>query len=193
MIEAAEPATAREITTLAIAIFGAVTSVTSLAWQVTSWRLSGGRSKALLLLAGRKMDSAERQVFRAGEEAVFWNRELAQQGYNSPMVGVRVVNTGRIPIVVRSLTVKNRYGKSFDIALDEHSPSLPSTIPALDAKEWFVSASKFGKIAFDARSIGASKTGACFEVTLQDGKHVRTEYSTEYNIPVEYRGTRSTP
>ena len=117
-----------EVTTLIIAVFGAVTGAASLGWGVASYILSGGRVK-IELLGG--------WVGAAGLVTAPLTGPLRQPDapVHEPVLAVRARNLGRLPVVVEGWYVK--VGQiSLGHVQHPANPAVPSTIAPGESETW---------------------------------------------------------
>lgn len=118
--------------TLAIAIVGALTGVSSLAWQIIEFRLTGARAKVELFGAW----------VGPGGALTFAAEDFAAQPVPNPMIDTRTlgvrVRSGRVGVKVMSVYINLGHGMYIHVGQDFPHPPLPHRMEAHDAEQWFM-------------------------------------------------------
>jgi len=112
--------TAFQVVTLVIAVLGLVVSVVALTWQVVQHRLTGSRVRVELLAGALGKGGAG-----TGPIEAFDQEMLARQGLHQPIIAVRALNVGRLPVDVTGWDVKTGDGFGYTLPGWGPNPSLP--------------------------------------------------------------------
>jgi hypothetical protein len=151
-----------EVTTLIIAVFGAVTGAASLGWSVASYILSGGRVKVELLGGW---------VGAAGLVTGPLTARLTQPDapVHEPILAVCVRNLGRLPVVVEHWSVS--IGQ-LGLAQWQHraNQALPFTLAPGGSQTWVVPLAEVIRAAEAASHAGIRSEELRATVSLGSGK-----------------------
>lgn len=127
--------TGLQILTLVIAILALLVSATTLTWHYLSWKLSGGRPKPILMLGYLGRGGAV--SIEAHQAKPGWEMKVREQGFHTPVIGVKVINDGRLPITVSSWAIGHSYGINYVPVGNTIGPDLPYRLEAGDSETWF--------------------------------------------------------
>jgi hypothetical protein len=119
--------------TLAIAIVGAVSGVTSLLWQLWSFRLSGSRVSVELVQAWLGPSGAVVGTPGSFKEDVPPAEDLVLQCW-----GIQVRNRGRLPTSIASCSLEVGAASAFATPSLYNNPQLPHTLDPEHEATWFV-------------------------------------------------------
>ena len=128
-----------EITALALSAVSLLVAGLSLGWQVAQWLLSAARPKAQLMQGVLSAGGVYlRPVDREGRSAGL--QQLRSQGIGGPeVIGIRVTNHGRAPLIVERVSVHSRGGSLSLVPISELTGSpLPRRIDPGANESWFV-------------------------------------------------------
>jgi hypothetical protein len=148
----------------------------SLGWQVAQWLLSAARAKAVLLHGVLGPGGAYvGPVLREGRAHDV--QSLRTQGATGPeVVGVKVTNHGRAPLVVEGVAVKmHGSGMSLVPIADRIGPELPCRIEPGANATWYTPMDGAKALVSSTREVlHHSITGVYMTAELGTGKTVKT-------------------
>ncbi len=163
----ADTGSSYDIATLVIAIAGFGLALVSLAWQASTYFLTGSRLRAALLLGAT--DGSVLITYppdKATPETIAMH---AKQGFTKPVVVAEVRNIGRMPATVQKVTAYLENGVGLQPLQHPHAP-LPYRLEAGSSESWWIDATAVASAA--AR---LEKTRLSISVELGTGKVVRTK------------------
>lgn len=160
-----------QVATFVVAVLGLAISAVSMTWQVTSHVLTGRRVRTVLLQGALNPARGMVTTPHANKRDV---ELLASQGFNQPIIAVRVANIGRMPVTVK------RWGlvgepKSFTLwptAMTIGEP-LPFRLEAGESETWAVDMGevhRFVTASAAAFEIPVSQVRVRGTVELGDGR-----------------------
>lgn len=148
----------------------------SLGWQVLEWLLSAGRAKGVLLYGVQGRGGVvTKDVIRSETPP---DQSVARsQGFLGPeIVGIRIVNVGRAPIVVEKIEVCLRgVGMAFRPMGDLIGEELPCSIPPGANSSWYTPWANGLAITSAAKAEGHSPRGVYLKATLGTGASESTK------------------
>jgi hypothetical protein len=172
--------TALEVASIVVGAGGLALAAASLTWQAVTWRLSGGRVKAELLVGAIQTIGNMSVTFPAGHPLKDLD-DIADQGFTRKSLFLSARNTGRLPVVVEQWVVlfpggirirqlNSRLGPDLPHRLDvgesaQWAIELETIMPTV---QWFRAEKKLAKV-LRRRSVKVR-----IEVGLGDGKVIRT-------------------
>lgn len=162
-----------DVANTVIATLGFVMAAASLTWQAISWRLSGSRASAELLIGALRHSGVYITLPpRSSTEAV---ELFKKEGFTQKAIFVVVRNAGRLPIAVEHCRVvfpgKYKIGQlSFAVG-----PQLPYLLGVGEAATWGVEVARIAAMIQMLREVrGLRSVNVRFEVDLGNNKTVRT-------------------
>ena len=158
-------------------MFSICIAALSLGWQIALWLLGGRRVKVSLLhgVAGRAgIAAGPVSANPAGRIEA-----MRSQGFNGPeLLGIEVVNVGRLPVTVTEYTVRLRGGAvSFTPKGDALGQALPFRLEPGEAESWYVDIAAARTLAQAHRSMGKPGSQAIMSVRLGTKQEKRTRQS----------------
>jgi hypothetical protein len=176
--------TALDLITLGIAVFGALTGLAALLWQIAQHALTGPRIqvalKSAMLGPGGAVVAREDRAWSQAEA-------LAPNGYSTPAYAVSVINRGRFPASVDSIVLTVGGGMGFRPIGELLGSQLPCSIDGGGAETWYVNAqSVWATEEASVGVLGTPRRGVMASATLADGR-----VSKSRRIPVLAFDTRT--
>lgn len=149
----------------------------SLGWQVSLWLLGGRRIRVRLVHGVIGKGGVVSGPVKAGAKADI--ASLRTQGFNGPEVlGVQVINIGRLPVTLTSYTVKVfGGGMSYSPLADSIGPSLPFRLEAGESETWYVDFKYVRALASSDQAVGKDVSRAYMTVDLATKHEKRTRQS----------------
>lgn len=134
------------------------------AWWTRRQATRTYRVRALVGQMGRG-GVVTRESWPTPEEA----QQVAEQGFDRPVIGVRVVNTGAIPVTVDKWEV-DLGGFSFRPLGDAViGPALPATIAGGASEDWFMPVDRMSSVVQVLRELNSEHRRVRLRVTFGDG------------------------
>lgn len=127
---------ALSIAAFALAVLGSLLGVTSLTWQMATFKLSGSRVKVRLKVAALGRGGALTAPVRPGWEVTL--RQYASQGYPTPCLAIEASNVGRLGVDVVRCNARFSNGMSFDPLGHPANPPSNSRLDHGQTKTWFI-------------------------------------------------------
>jgi hypothetical protein len=169
-------------TALGIAILSLVVAAAALGWQIAAWLLEAGRARVQLRVGGLARDHPGliTQGVKKGVDAAAAVEQAVREGYDVPVLAVRVTSTGRAPVTVQQWTVKAKASELGATPLaDSIGPSLPKRLEPGETETWCLALESVHRLVAASQVI--KDTGNVdeiyVEVELGSGKIVRTPTS----------------
>lgn len=174
--------------TLIIAVLGVLLSALSLGWQRATFVLSGGRVKVHLIIgamhpSGSGLMSITDVEKTPAHELPQRIAEFRRHGYTRPVIGVEVINIGRMPVTIAKWEVATTAKVSLRPMAGSVGPSLPFELGAGKSETWLADLSEVltavdtGAEVFKLDRASVTVKGV---VTLS----TRESHSTPYSIRV---------
>lgn len=159
-----------------VAILAVVLACLSLGWQAATYVLTGGRVKVTLLVGAMGnggMVTGSPDKLKPG-----WFDGVAEQGYRSPVVAVKVANVGRQPVTVTRWSVVCPLAGSLTPVANSIGPPLPHRLEVGESATWAVDMHSVHTFMEATRKVVARgrQVVAFGQVELGDG---RTKKSSE--------------
>ena len=166
-----------EIAALLLSAVSLLVAGLSLGWQVAQWVLSAARPKAQLMQGVLSAAGGVylRPVDREGRSADL--QQLRGQGIGGPeVIGIRVTNHGRAPLIVERVSVHSRGGSLSLVPISELSgPPLPRRIDPGANESWFVDLEWALTLVQASREVLKERVSGLYMVAeLGTGRSVKT-------------------
>lgn len=160
--------TTLDIVTLVVAIFGALMGLAALVWQIAQHSLTGARVrvelKSAMLGPGGAVVAPQDQAWRQADQ-------IRPNGYSTPAYAVTVINRGRFPATVESVSFVVGGGLGYRPVADLIGPELPHRIEGGSAGTWYVNArAVWATEDASATVLNTPRSGVKAEIGLADGK-----------------------
>lgn len=157
-----------------VAVLGVVLACLSLGWQAATYVLTGGRVKVTLLLGAMGnggMVTGSPDKLKHG-----WFDRVAEQGYRSPVVAVKVANVGRQPVTVAQWSVVCPLAGSVTPVGNSIGPALPHRLEVGESATWAVDMHNVHTFMEATRKVLAEgrRVVAFGQVELGDGRTKRS-------------------
>ncbi|GAA3531342.1 hypothetical protein GCM10022419_008070 [Nonomuraea rosea] len=165
--------------TLVIAIFGAVLGTASFTWQVTTFLLSGARTKTELLIGALGRGGiATGPIDSMTPDNL---TRLVEQGFTTPVIAVRARNIGRLPVTVTGISLPSSLkGMSLSVPGGMVGPDLPHRLEVGDTETWAIDLEQvmhFLKAGRETFEIDPALVQMWGQVDLGNGRQVRSAES----------------
>ncbi|MBV9098822.1 MAG: hypothetical protein JO079_12275 [Frankiaceae bacterium] len=158
-------------TALVVALVGLALSVASLTWQAATFFLSGYRVRVELLLGARGMGG----VATGPVSSAQFLDHLASQGMTQPVLAVRAINVGRLPVTVTGCSVVS----NTDVGFYEPDgiTNLPHRLEPGSNETWYVTLAG-ARAAFNVwdSTMNTRTTRIAGRVELATGKRVESRW-----------------
>lgn len=165
-----------QVATFVIATLSLLVALTALGWNITQWRLSGGRPRATLVLGALAPGGAI--VAEPGFDLARNFDQLAAQGYDRRVIGVRVTNTGRTAIRVQRWAVQcEDSGIAYVPLADAIGPTLPYSVEAGAQESWLVDLQTASALTYANEGVSGKREPVRVTVELADGQTLRSDRS----------------
>lgn len=152
MLLAADPVNGLTIATFVVAVVAAVMSALALGWQILNYKLTGGRVKIELQLGGMHPSRRSMVSGSAAEQREGWEQGVARAGFPVLIIGVEVVNVGRLPVTIREWGLVASPGGLAYVPIGESTgPDRPFKLEAGTHQTWAVELDR-------ARSLASAST-----------------------------------
>lgn len=160
-----------EIATLVIAIIGLILAVVSLLWQAATFVLSGPRVK-VRLREGIRGDHGGALLGPIENYTADGLAALTAQGYSEHVLGIEVVNTGRLPATIRTWGLRFGNRAVYTHNLDPRNPPLPHRLEPATSEVWYVPVANLQELQGDFVDQSREAATARADVDLATGKTV---------------------
>lgn len=165
-----------KVATFVLAVLATVLSALSLGWQAAIYVLSGGRVKADLIVGATNRAGTGLISSRAGGRGPGSMREIADQGYDVPIVGVTVRNVGRLAVTIQRWSLRETTTRVEFVPVGEgRGPALPHRLEPGEQATFYTDARTAAGLRAAAQTAATGRVGVGARVSLGNGRTLDTE------------------